>query len=124
MHFRKLFTLLLLLTTTVACEEDPIACTMDFRMVMVNVTGPALTSYYTLRTANGDTIRIGQENTGGMAGIYPVLDDSYQSILEGRTENFIFRGFINDSMVVNESYGISADECHIDYVSGNLNVTL
>lgn len=113
-----------LVGTAVACEDDQVACTMDFRMVTVSVTGPALTSYYTLRTVTGDTIRIGQENTGGMAGIYPILDDSYQSILEGRTENFIFRGFINDSLVVNESYGISADKCHIAYVSGNLNVTL
>lgn len=124
MHFRKFFVLLLLLTTAFACKEDQVACTMDFRMVTVTVTGPALTSYYTLRTTTGDTIRTGQENIGGMAGIYPILDDSYQSILEGRTENFIFRGFINDSLVVNESYGISADECHIAYASGNLNVTL
>ena len=124
MNFSRFLVLLLLLTTASSCEEDPIACTMDFRMVTVTVAGPALTSYYTLRAATGDTIRIGQENIGGMAGIYPILDDSYQSVIEGRTENFIFRGFINDSLVVNESYGISADECHIAYVSGNLNVTL
>lgn len=97
---------------------------MEFRMVTVTVTGPSLTSYYTLRTATGDTIRISQENVGGQVGVYPILDDSYQSIIEGTTENFIFRGFVNDSLVVNESYGISADVCHIAYVSGNLNVIL
>lgn len=124
MNFSRFLVLLLLLTTASSCEEDSIACTMEFRMVTVMVTGPALTSYYTFRPATGDTIRISQENVGGQAGVYPISDDSYQMILEVRTENFIFRGFINDSLVVNESYGISADECHISYVSGNLNVTL
>jgi hypothetical protein len=124
MNIKKFFLVALLLGTVVACKEEPVACTMEFRMVTVSVTGPALTSYYTLRTTTGDTIRIGQENVGGMAGVYPNLDDSFQSVIEGRTENFIFKGFINDSLVVNESYGIAADKCHINYVSGNLNVTL
>jgi len=124
MNIKKIFLVALLLGTVVACKEDPVACTMEFRTVTVSVTGPALTSYYTLRTTTGDTIRIGQENVGGMAGVYPILDDSFQSVIEGRTENFIFKGFINDSLVVNESYGIAADKCHINYVSGNLNVTL
>ncbi|MDP2189719.1 MAG: hypothetical protein Q8J69_13660 [Sphingobacteriaceae bacterium] len=124
MNIKKIFLVALLLGTVVACKEDPVACTMEFRTVTVTVTGPALTSYYTLRTATGDTIRISQENVGGMAGVYPILDDSFQSVIEGRTENFVFKGFINDSLVVNQSYGIAADKCHINYVSGNLNVTL
>ncbi len=124
MHLKKILVAALAVGSLVACKEEPVACTMEFRTVTVTVTGPALTSFYTLRTATGDTIRIGQENVGGMVGVYPILDDSFQSVIEGRTENFVFKGFINDSLVVHESYGIAADKCHINYVSGNLNVTL
>lgn len=124
MNVRMAFLLIFLLGTASACKEDPTACTMEFRTVTVTVNGPALTSYFTLRTSTGDTIRTDPQNIGGQAGVYPILDDSFQSTIQGRTENFIFKGFINDSLVVNESYGIAADVCHINYVSGNLNVTL
>lgn len=124
MNFKNISLALLLSISSMACKDDPVACTMEFRTVTVTVNGPSLTNYYTLRASTGDTIRIGAENVGGMSGVYPILDDSFQSVLAGRSENFIFKGFIDDSLVVNESYGIAADQCHINYVSGPLQVTL
>lgn len=106
-----------------ACNDDQVACTMEFRTVAVQINGPSLTSYYTLQRGTGDTIRIGQENIGG-SGSYPILDDLYQSVLEGRSEQFRFEGWVNDSMVVQADYVIAADKCHIDYVSGPLQINL
>lgn len=105
-----------------ACNEE-LACTMEFRTVTVEINGPALSSYYTLNRGTGDTIRIGQENIAG-TGVYPILDDSYQTTLAGRSEQFRFEGWINDSLVVQADYVIAADHCHIDYVSGPLQINL
>jgi hypothetical protein len=124
MNFKNISLALLLSCCSMACKDDPVACTMEFRTVTVTINGPALSTYYTLRVSTGDTIRIGVENVGGLPGVYPILDDGYQSILAGRAENFIFQGFIDDSLVVSQSYGIAADLCHISYVSGPLEVTL
>ena len=123
---KKLFLITLLvcvLPLLFACNDEELACTMEFRTVSVEINGPALSSYYTLNRGTGDTIRIGQENIAG-TGHYPILDDTYQSLLEGRTEDFRFEGWVNDSMVVQADYVIAADKCHIDYVSGPLQINL
>lgn len=96
---------------------------MEWRSVVINVNGPDLDKFFTIRESTGDTIRLPRDNTPG-AKTYPVLTDGYQPILQGRTENFKFKGFINDSLVVNELFVISADQCHINYVSGNTSITL
>jgi hypothetical protein len=106
-----------------ACTEDEWACTMEFRTVGVEITGPDLTDYYTLNRTTADTIRIDRSNVPPQ-GVYPILDDTYQSMLEGRRENFRFEGWINDSLVVQTDYVIEADKCHINYVSGPLQITL
>lgn len=112
----------LALSVLSACNEE-LACTMEFKTVRVEINGPNLTSYYTLNRGTGDTIRIDQNNVPSQ-GVYPILDDRFQSMLEGRSENFRFEGWINDSLVVQADYVIEADRCHINYVSGPLQITL
>lgn len=122
---KKIVCLLLCATfnfTSTSCERL-VGCTREFRTVAVEITGPNLDRYYTLNRATGDTIRIDQNNVP-LEGVYPVLDDTYQANLEGRTEDFRFEGWINDSLVVQADYVIAADQCHIDYVSGPLEIKL
>ncbi|MBI1307608.1 MAG: hypothetical protein GC181_13480 [Bacteroidetes bacterium] len=101
-------------------DDGGTACTTEFRTVGIEVTGKTLDDWYTIRLSNNDTIRIGTqfENT------YAVLDDNSQNLIAGREELFRFHGVIKDSIWVNEVITIKADECHIDYVSGNLKVSL
>lgn len=99
---------------------DPISCTEEFRSVSVEVIGGPLDNYYTLRIENGDTLQFGTS----ILPYYPVLDDSFQPPLEGKQEEFQFIGALGDSIVVSEIYLISADECHINKVSGVASVTL
>jgi hypothetical protein len=97
---------------------------MEWRTIAIIVNGGTLDSYFTIRETTGDTIRLSRDNSPPGTNYYPVLTDGYQPILQGRTENFRFKGFINDSLVVNELFVISADQCHINYVSGNTSVNL
>lgn len=99
-------------------------CTEEFRMISVTVIGAELDEYYTLRNKNGDTIRLEYFQKFGNTISYPVLDDSFQSSIANKNEEFTFVGIIDDKEVINEPYVIGADECHIDKVSGTNEINL
>ncbi len=122
MKTRNLIWLLPLLFSN--CKnESSTPCTMEFRYITITVHGNVLDDFYTLRTSNGDTIRYAKNEIPGDS-IYIVLNDNYQQSLKNSSDTFIFRGLINDSVVVNEPFVIKADECHIEYVSGKTEVSI
>lgn len=103
--------------TSCADKEKPVMCTMEFRTITITVKGEPLDEFFTIRLKSNDTLRLGRENMTE-ENMYPVLDDSFQKMLEGKTEEFRFIGYKNNVMVVNEPFVIRADRCHIEYVSG------
>lgn len=109
-------------TTLMACSsgDDPVEvnCTEEFRMIGVKVTGEELTDFYTLRVSTGDTIRFTNGDTYPLVNWYPILDDSFQPILEGSEEEFLFVGELDGPEVLRETYVIGADQCHIYRQSG------
>jgi hypothetical protein len=119
------FLLILAIIMFVSCKSESqnntVACTMEFRTVTINVQGDTLDHFYTIRVTSGDTIRLNSGNTFG-SNTYPVLDDSYQSNIANRTEQFRFVGLKNNAIIVDELFTIKADQCHISYVSGNQTV--
>lgn len=121
------FLLILAIIMFVSCKSESqnntVTCTMEFRTVTINVQGDTLDHFYTIRVTSGDTIRLNSGNTFG-ANTYPVLDDSYQSNIVNRTEQFRFVGLKNNAVLVDELFTIKADQCHISYVSGNQTVIL
>ncbi|MCB9070987.1 MAG: hypothetical protein H6543_00695 [Prevotellaceae bacterium] len=107
-----------------SCKNtQEIACTEEYRFVTITINGAQLDNFYTIRTSTGDTIRHNQE-IGLDSNVYVVLTDSYQQTIQNSVENFIFQGFIADSLVINEPFVIKADQCHIDYVSGKTEINL
>jgi len=114
-----LFLLLFSMSMFTSCL-DTIACTEDFRSVSIEIIGGTLDNHYTIRVETGDTL---QFNSSSMP-FYAVVDDSFQKELEDSQEEFQFIGEIADSIVVSELYVISADECHIELVTGATQVTL
>ena len=114
------FFIFILMKALSSCapENDQVVCTMEWRTVTITVNRPPLDSFYTLREATGDTIRLIRDNIPG-SNDYPVLTDSYQPVLQGQTGTFRFLGFMQDSVTVNDAFVIGADRCHIYYVSGN-----
>lgn len=110
------------------CEdEDPVnevICTEEFLMIGVKVTGEELTDFYTLRVSTSDTIRFTNGDTYPLVNWYPILDDSYQPILEGTEEEFLFVGELDGSELLRETYVIGADQCHIFRQSGPQSIAL
>ncbi|MFN8154844.1 MAG: hypothetical protein U0Y08_11180, partial [Bacteroidia bacterium] len=107
-----------------SCRSETSApCTMEYRYITITVTGGLLDDFYTLRVSTGDTIRYAKNELPGDS-VYIVLGDNYQQALKNSTDTFNFRGLINDSVVVDEAFVINADECHIEYISGDTDVSL
>jgi hypothetical protein len=86
-----------------------------FATVTIEVKGNALTDFYTVRTSTEEVIR--HEMMFGDS-IYTVLDDNYVNKLINRQDTFIFYGYYRGVLVVEETYVIKADECHVEKVSG------
>jgi hypothetical protein len=128
MNKSKFPILILLAVLLAACStdanEEEVICTEEFIVIGVKVSGATLSDYYTVRVSNNDTIRFTNNSTYPIGNWYPILDDSYQAILENTQEDFIFYGKINDATVVNEAYIIGADQCHIKKISGASQVSV
>ena len=108
----------------ISCTKDEeIICTMEYRYISIDVKGGILDDFYTIRKYTGDTIRNEKDNIIGNNS-YIILSDNYQNKIKNKEEIFIFKGYITDSLVVNEQYIIKADECHINYVSGKKEINL
>jgi len=115
------FGLLVVVSALSSCNDDePNPCTEEFRTVGIEITGKTLDNWYTVRESTQDTFLIGTsfQNT------YAVLDDNFQRTLANKQEDFAFHGVISDSVWVKEVFVISADACHINYISGKLKVVL
>ena len=118
--------IVLIIGVTVSCiftscskdePEDPIFCTEEFRLITLEVEGDSLTSFYTARVVNNDTL-YPENNAPIFDNHYVVLSDQYSTVLQNKTEEFQFVGLINDSIVLKLNYTIAADNCHIFKVSG------
>ena len=108
----------------ISCTKDEeVICTMEYRYISIDVKGGILDDFYTIRKYTGDTIRYEKDNIIGNNS-YIILSDNYQNKIKNKEEIFIFKGYITDSLVVNEQYVIKADECHINYVSGKKEINL
>ena len=108
----------------ISCTKDEeVICSMEYRYISIDVKGGILDDFYTIRKYTGDTIRYVKDNIIGNNS-YIILSDNYQNKIKNKEEIFIFKGYITDSLVVNEQYIIKADECHINYVSGKKEINL
>ena len=120
LHIIIFFTILFFIS---CAKEEEVICTMEWRYISIDVKGCVLDDFYTIRKYTGDTIRYEKDNILGNNS-YIILSDNYQNKIKNREEIFIFKGYITDSLVVNEQYVIKADECHINYVSGKKEINL
>ena len=103
-----------------ACEINSL-CTEEFRMIMLEVDGGDLD--ITVTRVKHDK-RIAYTDSAAQGPHYLVLDDNYRYLFEGMTKAFVFYGYKNGSLVVEEEFIIAADECHISRVSGPEKISL
>lgn len=102
-------------------------CTAIFASVSINVedkNGNAveLHDFYTVNRSTNDTIRSSVPSWN--KGTYTVVDDGYTSKMFNKTYDFSFIGIVNNQVVINEPFSISADCCHVSKVSGKESIII
>jgi hypothetical protein len=117
---KKLAILLLPVAFLASCSKcdddiDGVVCTQELRMITLKVKSATdalvtLDSFYTLRPSRNERIQ-SREQAG--PGVYVVLDDSYHRRLVRSEDNFRFVGWKNGQTVVDQTYRIAGDDCHI-----------
>lgn len=100
--------------TTQTIDDAALFCTEQFVTLTLQINGEAPTSFYTLRIATSDTLRI----PSYFENYYPIVDDGIVSSLErDRLEEFVFVGE-RSTDTIREVFEIKSDGCHVIKVSG------
>lgn len=100
--------------TTQTIDDAALFCTEQFVTLTLQINGKAPTSFYTLRIATSDTLRI----PSYYENYYPIVDDGIVSSLErDRLEEFVFVGE-RSTDTIREVFEIKSDGCHVIKVSG------
>jgi hypothetical protein len=115
-----LVPILLSLAFFSACNDDVI-CTDLFSMAGIRIHGLQPTSHYTVRQSTGDTL---YRNLKLDDSLYLMLDDKYLPELTESSDIFTFHGFLDDSLIAEEEFLITADKCHIRVVSGKFTIEI
>lgn len=117
-----------------SCQEEAVVCTMEWRAYTVTIKDEngnpvILDDYYTMNKATGEIVRF-QDNISYLdslqksQGIYLIISDGQKHWARYGYFEFLFNGFIGDSLVINEEYFIDADVCHIGDLKGNLEIII
>ena len=69
------------------------------------------------RIVNESEFEIMKEN-----GTYPLFGDEYQQSYANTEIQINFKGIINNQVIVNENFTVGADCCHVNLISGNINI--
>jgi hypothetical protein len=107
-----------------AAAKDPcegVECDLSWTSIMVTVKNAfgqpvQLDEAYTTLSKTGQ--RLPQEQQKNSPGQYILLDDAYRKQLENEVMEFTFIGMKKGAKVVEETYQVSADCCHVKKVRG------
>ena len=95
-------------------DQDGVNIPLDDFKVTDKITGDDLTASYT--DTELDQFR--------QSGSYPLYDDRFVQGNQNEKRGIVFSGAIDGEDVVNSSYVVQADCCHVSLFSGNLSITL
>lgn len=109
------------------CSEDTM-CTLEFAMVIVRIT------YENGEVARLDSTSVSNLETGlSMSAeemeayddkiVYLIAHDNTEGISFKGTE-FSFQGWLDDQLVVEDTFLIARDCCHIELLEGNQEITI
>ncbi|TDT46171.1 hypothetical protein CLV90_0215 [Maribacter spongiicola] len=108
-------------------------CTLNFVTITVSVkdaSGEAivLDSYEVIDTETGENIAAdfnGDEyQYYKEQGLYPILSDANRVQYQNSTATLTFKGIIDTEAVINETYEVGADCCHVSLITGNTEIVL
>ena len=119
-------------SVNLSCDKGE-PCTMEFRTIGVTITDKQgkdveLDDFYVIKIAANDTILSKADNpyqSFEYKGYYVILTDNEMHHTNNKGGNlFNFVGFLNTDKVVDQTYRISHDNCHIKLISGETQVII
>jgi len=126
----------------VACNDNDDAeqqdcseaiCTHNFVTITVSVKDASgepvsLDSYEVNDTETGENLAAdfnGEEYQYlKEQGFYPILSDANRVQYQNSTATLTFKGTIDNEEVINETYEVAADCCHVSLITGNRTIVL
>ncbi|WP_299317996.1 hypothetical protein [uncultured Maribacter sp.] len=135
-------TLVFLSIFLVACNNNDDAeqqdcsetiCTLNFVTITVNIKDAsgeaiALDSYVVIDNATGEDLASdlnGEEYQYlKEQGFYPIISDANRVQYQNSTATLTFKGVIDNEEVINETYEVGADCCHVSLINGNNEIVL
>lgn len=128
-----------LLISAFACQGDNtdgsscsrVLCTEEFRTINVMIRTPendpvALDAFRVELMETSEDLTLpysGQElNNYQQWGEYPLINDSFVSEFERRVIDLLFLGYISGELVIEETYTVGFDCCHVLLADGTLDL--
>ncbi len=127
---KRIFQIIAIVLLVVACsenkEKEPVLCTEEYVTLTVKVKDTkgnpiALDKIEVVRqdTEKNITKRVvGEWELHQKFGAYPFYSDYFTHQDKGKNITINFKGYIGDSEVINTNILVSADDCHVFYISG------
>lgn len=103
-------------------------CTEEYKMLNISITDSSshpvhLTTYYVKKVSTGEMIDFSKEDPyydsiNRIQGYYCVFTDGKMGMTAKSGTEFEFHGILNSVEIVNETYLIGNDGCHVKMISG------
>jgi hypothetical protein len=131
LHRLILFIGIILFTFSCGKDENTECsgiCTEEFRSIAVEITNAGenpviLDSISITDITNNRELDLNSEGDFEN-GFYTIFNDNLVSQYRNEEINLLFRGFQNEQLLVEETYMVGADCCHVYHISGPLEIVL
>lgn len=132
----KLFVLSLILFSTLFIKCDYVNdikqvdcsttnCTMEFRSITTVIKHKTdstlfhLTDYKVIRVSDDLDVTPKHDNSTDYSGYYSVANDSKMDLYKFKNVEVEFTGYVNNSIIIQKRFIVTADCCHISLVQGD-----
>jgi len=102
-------------------------CTEEFRSITVEITdtqrNPVILDSTNITDITNDR-HLDLNSEVFEDGFYTIFNDNFISEYKNKELSLLFRGFQDEELIVEETYKVGADCCHVYYISGPLEIVL
>jgi hypothetical protein len=135
---RRYFILFLIIISALVlqCESDSVQqidctsapCTTIYMSITVTIKHKTdttlyhLTDYKVIQVSNNSDVTPKHDNLSGYSGYYSLADDGNIDLFKFKNVEVEFTGYVNNSIVIQKRFIVTADCCHISLVEGNVSL--
>lgn len=107
-------------TDECACKSDfctEMYATLSVKIKDQNSNPVELDSFTTIKVANQKVLDLTTSEPIYQKGTYPLISDSYLEKNNLCSEEYTFKGWIKDSLVVEKTFPIKNNCCHVEFTT-------